>query len=391
MSTNFESICRLCMSHTSSLLPLFSENGNLPSRIMVLVPVIKLCAGDGLPAQVCQQCVHQVNNSYNFKLQCETSDFTLRQYLNNKELEAQPYWIPPNVDTANNCVKTEIIHQQTVSCDGNILAQGKETSNKRRKFSSHMKDVDISDQEICGLKDADKFDTETIASDLNEEQQDDLWASRSSKAIQNEAESTVTPVQESLPCNICGKRFVRKSKLNEHVARHVGGRPHVCEVCGKRFTERSSLKKHAMFHTGQKAHVCDVCGKRFILLAHLKTHTLIHTGQKSHVCDVCGKRFSQLGNFRTHALLHTGEKPFSCNLCGKSFAQKNTLKIHIAAHTGQKPYVCNICGRSFTQRAHLKTHTIVHSGQKQFCCLVCGTSFTRKHNLKKHAARHSVH
>jgi hypothetical protein len=38
--------------------------------------------GDGLPAQVCERCVHQVNESFNFKLQCESSDATLRHLIN---------------------------------------------------------------------------------------------------------------------------------------------------------------------------------------------------------------------------------------------------------------------------------------------------------------------
>ncbi|XP_021923443.1 methyltransferase-like protein 25 [Zootermopsis nevadensis] len=41
----------------------------------------QLHVDDGLPAQVCQQCVHKVNTYYNFRLQCESSDFKLRQYL----------------------------------------------------------------------------------------------------------------------------------------------------------------------------------------------------------------------------------------------------------------------------------------------------------------------
>jgi len=44
-----------------------------------LLLCLKLCVGDGLPAQACSQCVHQVNTSYSFKVQCETSDVTLRQ------------------------------------------------------------------------------------------------------------------------------------------------------------------------------------------------------------------------------------------------------------------------------------------------------------------------
>lgn len=42
---------------------------------------IQVSAGDGLPAQVCQQCVELVNTCYNFKLQCEKSDMTLRCYV----------------------------------------------------------------------------------------------------------------------------------------------------------------------------------------------------------------------------------------------------------------------------------------------------------------------
>jgi hypothetical protein len=41
----------------------------------------QLCADDGLPSQVCLRCSQLVNLSYEFKLQCESSDATLRQYL----------------------------------------------------------------------------------------------------------------------------------------------------------------------------------------------------------------------------------------------------------------------------------------------------------------------
>lgn len=37
-----------------------------------------MCYGDGLPAQVCQQCVRRVTASYEFKLLCERSDVKLR-------------------------------------------------------------------------------------------------------------------------------------------------------------------------------------------------------------------------------------------------------------------------------------------------------------------------
>lgn len=36
---------------------------------------------DGLPSQVCLQCVHYINRAFSFKQLCERSDATLRQYL----------------------------------------------------------------------------------------------------------------------------------------------------------------------------------------------------------------------------------------------------------------------------------------------------------------------
>jgi hypothetical protein len=42
-----------------------------------------MCVGDGLPAQVCGQCIHKVATSYEFKLLCERSDAKLRCYMRN--------------------------------------------------------------------------------------------------------------------------------------------------------------------------------------------------------------------------------------------------------------------------------------------------------------------
>lgn len=52
----------------------------------------QLFSGDGLPAQICRQCIRLVNTSYKFKQQCESSDTTLRQYL-----RSQPYTVSASV------------------------------------------------------------------------------------------------------------------------------------------------------------------------------------------------------------------------------------------------------------------------------------------------------
>jgi hypothetical protein len=47
----------------------------------------QLFVGDGLPAQICEPCVRLVNSSYSFKVQCETTDTALRQYLSTHSLQ----------------------------------------------------------------------------------------------------------------------------------------------------------------------------------------------------------------------------------------------------------------------------------------------------------------
>ena len=53
----------------------------------------QMFAGDSLPAQVCHQCIQQVNSSYNFKLQCESSDIALRQYLRSLDSQSNSYQV----------------------------------------------------------------------------------------------------------------------------------------------------------------------------------------------------------------------------------------------------------------------------------------------------------
>lgn len=43
MSLNFGRVCRLCLTEANYMLPLFNEDAMLPTRIMVVVPLVKVC------------------------------------------------------------------------------------------------------------------------------------------------------------------------------------------------------------------------------------------------------------------------------------------------------------------------------------------------------------
>lgn len=48
-----------------------------------------------------------------------------------------------------------------------------------------------------------------------------------------------------------------------HLQVHSDQRPHACDVCGKRFHRKSTLNRHVSVHTGVLAYECDYCKKKF--------------------------------------------------------------------------------------------------------------------------------
>lgn len=67
--------------------------------------------GDGLPDQICIQCLQNVNKAYSFKQLCEESDITLRNYL----LTLQTGMI--NDVKTDIFSTTEVLHQSSLFQD----------------------------------------------------------------------------------------------------------------------------------------------------------------------------------------------------------------------------------------------------------------------------------
>lgn len=85
-TVHIDKICRTCLSEENVSKSVFSVdeyNGENISLLQMLQSYtnIQILENDGLPSQVCDQCVDYINKTYSFKGICERSDLTLRQIL----------------------------------------------------------------------------------------------------------------------------------------------------------------------------------------------------------------------------------------------------------------------------------------------------------------------
>ena len=120
---------------------------------------------------------------------------------------------------------------------------------------------------------------------------------------------------------------------------------HKCEVCGKAFLRKSDLDNHLDIHSGRQPYKSEVCDKSFLHKSDLNNHFEKHTEN----------------NYPTH---HTSIK-FVVNHedIKAAYAHKNTLEEHITKcseiqvhNYNNEWYKCKICESLFKTFQQLKIH-----------------------------------
>lgn len=134
-------------------------------------------------------------------------------------------------------------------------------------------------------------------------------------------------INDQFKCDKCKKFLMSEWSLLKH-KRKCSTNP--CPVCGKEFLSKWKLGNHVKGHMNTRSHICDECGKDFLHSFTLVEHIeIVHQGKRLLNCNVCEKAFSRAGSLRTHKLIHTGVKPFPCPLCDKKCREKIQLIKHL--------------------------------------------------------------
>ena len=112
--------------------------------------------------------------------------------------------------------------------------------------------------------------------------------------------------KENFRCDICSSEFPTLYGMEAHKKCVHEKLP--CTECGKlvgvKHMKRHKLSAHAP--DDQKPFKCNRCGKGFITKMYLSDHINVHTGEKPYNCQYCSQSFASRGTHAMHERSHLG-------------------------------------------------------------------------------------
>lgn len=227
-------------------------------------------------------------------------------------------------------------------------------------------------------------------------------------------------------CEECGKIFKSEASMKYHQKIHQcedGVRPFACERCGKTFIRKSMLINHM---TSSHKHVihdtpcftCKICFEAFpstsTAVSHMDNHHKlecmdettysfeVHTVHRLFMCEFCERSFAEgnvLNNHREQQ--HPSDAPYECKICGARFSTAEDTIEHRSEHlndelpaeyltefTIPRPYLCEYCERCFLNRVKYTEHLTVHYGPEPYQCKHCSSKFSSLSEAVEHRSTH---
>ncbi|EDV49500.1 zinc finger protein 624 [Drosophila erecta] len=354
------SMCRTCRKKgsQSTLQSLFQSDAH---KLLISYAGTAVEPHDGLPDQICTDCLERLEEVDRFLSECKQSDKHLRSLVRQTLSSAAAFQTLEDKDTSGQKKRTRkqniswrLIDENPIifKTEENSLETAKQEEflpvnkspsdfvfvlnvNPENEKNTHEEDYTICDldldRETTGHNDSETYSQESsAATDSVQETSEDY--EKLEPTVEYEIDLGVACVPDKYRCKICSNTYPSASQLNAHMQMHCKEKGHECEVCQKTFRAACNLKTHMRTHTGEKPYKCSYCSRQFADSSTHRKHQRLHTNERPYACNICGKTFSLSTSRKAHYVLHTSEKPHKCLICKKDFRLKHQLAAHEKSH-----------------------------------------------------------
>ncbi|KAG4066353.1 hypothetical protein HA402_000577 [Bradysia odoriphaga] len=267
--------CRSCLSESDAIHPIgkaaksfgpvakdsYMWNMSLAEVIMACT-VVNISPDDGLPQSVCTQCLHQVQQAFQFKEKCEAADAKLRHHSINKSDD--PISFMP--------IKTESFDMERMFHPETVLVT--EFQMDESDDESQTSTTNIDDDRLV------------IKRETNKKQQGNDSAGTKSKKRHSNV-TTVTRSAAKVKIEQLLDDVDEKTLLEEAEIRADGR--YQCKFCAKTLADRQTFRLHIRLHTGTNLKRCSICDRGFAKKNHLERHLATH--DKTHKCTFCTRAY----------------------------------------------------------------------------------------------------
>ncbi|CAK1541505.1 unnamed protein product [Leptosia nina] len=323
---NFEKICRACLQVKKDMRPLFEQ---LTATMLMGISKVQVAIGDGLPNQLCLQCVHQISRCHTFKELIERNDVILRDYKRSLDEQLQKNQAQKSLSISCSDTAPYIQFIDVSSINPTPLLEGFFTDTPEATAVSVTQEI-LQKEDF----DIDKLQQTPPKPPAKPKEDEGLNSEEENYLQMVVFQSTTTSAGRHI-CNLCHKEFKHARWLKQHLNSHTNWikanckKPPTCHICDRTFKGPGMLKMHMRTHEQRppKPPTCSVCQRTFQTKTLLYRHRQTHFEQKSHQCTVCEKRFFSGYALRSHMARHRGERPFICAVCSKTFYNPTDLKV----------------------------------------------------------------
>lgn len=302
--------------------------------------------GDGLPEQLCTNCVRRLKLSFEFRKQSESSAAHLRSFISKVNKQFTQVTLVREND--NN---DEEVDMEEYLFDGEFGEHLQDESTELQTITK-IKELDVEITENVHKIKCENVESETIEEVIFENNEDEMADSNSNEEVEQMEEVVDNEVYEEEEHLLDEVYLEEQEQAFSNAPSKKRGKKefmtlHYCRRCNKDFSTKTNLLRHIQTHDGVKPYQCNICGAGFTQNGSLKQHVFIHTG------EVIRFRLS-FGIYKTFYIFLFLQRPYTCSICNRGFTQSKSLVFHMRRHTyvfftlllsivTQSNFLCRLC------------------------------------------------